>query len=391
MAGIGFPVITLVAGAGKLPVNVRQEGLGMPSQDSGTQRGMRVVVVGATGNVGTSVVAALAEDARVASILGVARRRPQWSAPKTEWAQADIAHDELAGLFQGADAVIHLAWLIQPTHSPLTTWRTNVGGSRRVFQAVAEAGVPVLVYASSVGAYSPGPEDGRAVTEDWPTDGWPTASYSREKAYVERCLDAFERAYPQIRVVRLRPGFIFKRDAASEQHRLFLGPLLPRQLIRPGLLPLVPELPGLRFQLLHTVDAAQAYRLATLHEVRGAFNIAADPVVDASMLAELFGARTVRVPVAPVRAAVSLAWHLHGVPASPYLFDAFLRLPLMDTGRARTELGWCPRYSPRQALEEFLAGLRAGAGLATPPLVPAQARGWAGWADGLRTGVGSRS
>jgi UDP-glucose 4-epimerase len=360
----------------------------MPSQDSGTpQRGMRVVVLGATGNVGTSVVATLAEDAGVASILGVARRRPQWSAPKTDWAQADVAHDGLAGLFEGADAVIHLAWLIQPTHSPLTTWRTNVIGSRRVFQAVAEAGVPALVYASSVGAYSPGPEDGRAVTEDWPTDGWPAASYSREKAYVERCLDTFERAYPQIRVVRLRPGFIFKRDAASEQHRLFLGPLVPRQLIRPGFLPVVPELPGLRFQLLHTADAAQAYRLATLREVRGAFNIAADPVVDAAMLAELFGARTVRLPRTPVRAAVWLAWHLHGIPASPYLFDAFLHLPLMDTGRARTELGWYPQYTSRQALEEFLAGVQAGAGMATPPLAPAPARGWA---DQLRTGVGSR-
>ncbi|MCA1836298.1 MAG: NAD-dependent epimerase/dehydratase family protein, partial [Actinobacteria bacterium] len=174
------------------------------------QKAVRVVVLGATGNVGTSVVAALAEDPRVASILGVARRLPQWSAPRTEWAQADIEHDDLVGLFRGADVVIHLAWLIQPTHNPLITWRTNAGGSLRVFRAAAEAGVPALVYASSVGAYSPGPKDA-AVAEDWPTDGWPTASYTREKAYVERSLDAFERAHPDIRVVRLRPGFIFKR------------------------------------------------------------------------------------------------------------------------------------------------------------------------------------
>jgi hypothetical protein len=141
----------------------------MPSQDSGTpQRGMQVVVLGATGNVSTSVVATLAEDARVASILGVARQRPQWSAPKTEWAQADIAHDGLAGLFEGASAVIHLAWLMQPTHSPFTTWRTNAIGSRRVFRAVAEDGVPALAYPSSVGAYSPVPEDGRDATRTGP-------------------------------------------------------------------------------------------------------------------------------------------------------------------------------------------------------------------------------
>jgi len=344
------------------------------------------VVVGATGNVGTSVVAALAEDPRVGSILGVARRRPQWSAPRTEWAQADIERDALVGLFRGADAVIHLAWLFQPSHDPLITWGANVGGAQRVFQAVAEAGVPALVYASSVGAYSPGPKD-RAVAEDWPTDGWPTAGYTREKAYLERSLDAFERAHPDIRVVRLRPGFIFKRESASQQRRLFIGPLLPNKLVRPGLVPVVPDLPGLRFQALHTADAGQAYRLAALGEVRGAFNIAAEPVVDAAVLAECLGARTVAVPLWPVRTALWLAWQLHLVPASPYLFDAFLRLPIMDITRARTELGWSPRYSSREALEEFLGGLRDGAGMSTPPLAPKVP---GGRAHELGTGVGVR-
>jgi len=354
------------------------------------QQAVRVVVLGATGNVGTSVVAALAEDPRVASILGVARRLPQWSAPRTEWAQADIEHDDLVGLFRGADVVIHLAWLIQPTHSPLITWRTNVGGSLRVFRAVAEAGVPALVHASSVGAYSPVSQlgaKGAAVAEDWPTDGWPTASYTREKAYVERSLDAFERAHPGIRVVRLRPGFIFKRESASGQRRLFIGPFLPNQLVRPGLVPIVPDLPGLRFQAVHTADIAEAYRLAALSEVRGAFNLAADPVVNATLLADIFGARIVALPLMPVRAAVWLAWQLHLVPASPYLFDAFLHLPIMDTNRARTELGWSPRYSSRETLEEFLGGLRDGAGMSTPPLAPKVP---GGRAHEVRTGVGVR-
>ena len=353
---------------------------------NGRPKAARVVVVGATGNVGTSVVAALAEDPRVGSILGVARRRPQWSAPRTEWAQADIEHDALVGLFRGADAVIHLAWLFQPSHDPLVTWGANVGGSKRVFQAVAEAGVPALVCASSVGAYSPGPKD-RAVAEDWPTDGWPTAGYTREKAYVERSMDAFERAHPEVRVVRLRPGFIFKRESASQQRRLFIGPLLPNKLVRPGLVPIVPDLPGLRFQALHTADAGQAYRLAALSEVRGAFNIAAEPVVDAAMLAECFGARIVSVPLWPVRTALWLAWQLHLIPASPYLFDAFLRLPIMDITRARTELGWSPRYTSREALEEFLGGLRDGAGMSTPPLAPKVP---GGRAHELGTGVGGR-
>src|SRR4051812_13626162 len=127
---------------------------------------MRIVVVGASGNVGTSVLRALAADDGVDSIVGVARRLPRLPAPKTEWKLADISRDDLLPVFRGADAVIHLAWLIQPSRDEATLRATNVEGSRRVFEAVAAAGVPSLVYASSVGAYSPGPKD-RAVGEDW--------------------------------------------------------------------------------------------------------------------------------------------------------------------------------------------------------------------------------
>ncbi|MDP8957187.1 MAG: NAD-dependent epimerase/dehydratase family protein, partial [Actinomycetota bacterium] len=192
---------------------------------------MRVVIVGATGNVGTSLIEALGQDPEVESVLGLARRLPAWNPPKTTWARADVAADDLVPHFRGADVVVHLAWIFQPTHDELATWRCNALGSVRVFEAVAAAGVPALVYASSIGAYAPGPSDGRAVDESWPTHALPTAAYGREKSYVERVLDAFERDQPDIRVVRMRPAFIFKRESASEQRRLFAGPLLPGRLV----------------------------------------------------------------------------------------------------------------------------------------------------------------
>jgi nucleoside-diphosphate-sugar epimerase len=158
---------------------------------------VRIVITGATGNVGTSVIEALAEDPAVTSVLGLARRLPRWEAPKTEWAQADVAQDDLVSHLRDADVLVHLAWLFQPTHDPVTTWRANVEGSVRVLAATASAGVRAVVYASSVGAYSPGPKD-RAVDESWPTHGWPTAGYTREKAYVERVLDSFELEHPDM-------------------------------------------------------------------------------------------------------------------------------------------------------------------------------------------------
>jgi len=91
-------------------------------------------------------------------------------------------------------------------------------------------------------------------------------------------------------------------------------------------------------------------------------------LIDAAKLAELLGARTFQVPTAALRAALATAWHLHLLPASPHLFDAVLRLPIMDVTRAHTELGWSPRHSALDAIQAFLEGLRAHAGMDTPPL-----------------------
>ncbi len=349
---------------------------------------MRVVIVGATGNVGTSLIEALAAEPEVEAVVGLARRAPRWQPAKTTWAEVDVSVDDLEPHLRGADVVVHLAWIFQPTHDQLETWRTNVLGSIRVFDAVVAAEVPALVYASSVGAYAPGPQD-RPVDETWPTHALPHAAYGREKSYLERVLDAFEFGHPEVRVVRLRPGFIFKRQAASEQRRLFAGPLLPNRLVRPGLVPVVPDLPGLRFQVLHSSDAAEAYRLAILRPVRGAFNLAADPVIDARTLGELLGARPVKVPVWPVRTAVAAAWRLHLVPASPMLVDLALSLPVMDTTRARSELGWSPTHTALDAMGEVLEGIREGAGMETPPLDP-HAGGRLRLGE-LVTGIGRRS
>ncbi|XRQ15193.1 NAD-dependent epimerase/dehydratase family protein [Actinomadura welshii] len=360
---------------------------------------MRVVVTGATGNIGTSTVRALAADAAVTAVTGLSRREPGGGSAaggalgdgdaggKVEWAAADVTDTDLVPLLRGADVVVHLAWLFQPTHRPAVTWDANVVGSARVFDAVAEAGVPALVYSSSVGAYSPGPKD-RGVDESWPTHGWPGAAYSREKAYVERLLDAFEATNPGCRVVRIRPGFIFERQSASEQRRLFAGPLLPGRLARPDLIPAVPDFPGLRLQALHSADAGEAFRLAATGTARGAFNIAAEPVLDAAELADILGARVVRVPARGVRAALAAAWTLHLVPASPGLFDLALEVPVMDTSRARDELGWTPRHTAREAIEEFLEGLRTGAGRDTPPLSPRT--GGPGRVREFATGVGRK-
>jgi UDP-glucose 4-epimerase len=236
-----------------------------------------------------------------------------------------------------------------------------------VFEAAIHAGARALIHASSVGVYSPGPKD-RRVDESWPRDGVATSSYSRHKAETERLLDDIE---GELRIVRLRPALIFKREAASAIRRLFAGPLLPSRLVRPSLLPVLPLPPGLALQAVHSLDVGDAYRLAALSpDARGAYNIAADPVLDAPALGRLLSARTVTVPAPVLRAATRLTWRAHLQPTSPGWLDMGLGVPLMDSTRAIDELGWTPRHSAGDALLELLDGIRRACGMNTPPLEP---------------------
>lgn len=335
---------------------------------------MKVVIIGASGNIGSALIRELAShDHTRDGIVGVARRIPEVTPHATElasvrWESADVARDDLDPILAGADVVVHLAWLVQPSHHPDVTWQTNAVGTRRVLDAAARQGVSAVIVNSSSAAYSP--SDGPPVDESWPTDGPSSASYVREKVYVERLLDIFELEHPAIRVVRLRPAFVFQRSAATHQRRLFAGPLLPARLLDPRLIPILPVPRGLRFQTVHAGDLARALVAAIERPVSGAFNITTDDVLDRDTLAEVFSAKALDVAPGIARHTVGAAWRLRAVAAPGDLFDALMRLPVMSAARARAELDWQPHHSGRQALEALLEGVRSSAGSTMPPLDP---------------------
>jgi nucleoside-diphosphate-sugar epimerase len=352
---------------------------------------MRVVVTGASGNVGSALLRRLATEDRVEEIVGFARRRPDVELPKVRWVTGDLRDHDLVGLFHGAAAVVHLAWLLQPSRDRGTTHAVNVDGTERVLEAVAAAGVGTVVVASSVAAYGPGPsgDDGVRVDETWPTTGVPTSFYSREKVAVEGLINRFEEEHSAVRIVRMRPGLIFQRSAAQQIRRLFLGPLFPNALVRPHRMPLAPVPRGLRLQVVHADDVAEAYRLAILRpDAHGAYNVAADPVIDGARIRQALGGLPVPVPQRVLRATAKLTWKARLQPTPPGWVDLGLQSPLMETARLRA-LGWEPQHDGTEALFELLAGLRDGSGGATPPL-RADAGGRFRMGE-FRSGVGARS
>ncbi len=331
-------------------------------------------------------------EPRVDEVVGAARRVPDpWpdvpGHAALAWTAIDITADDLDPLLDGADAVVQLSWLFQPTHRPDVTWRNNVAGTERLLTSLRRCAVPALVCSSSIAAYSPRTGLG-AVGEAWPTHGASTAAYAREKAYVERLLDVFEATVPSCRVVRIRPAFVFQREAAVQQRRLFGGPLVPGTLLRPELIPVLPVPRGLRVQAVHSDDVAAAITATVTRPVTGAFNIAADGVLDAKALGRLFQARVAPVSPRLVRGLLGGAWRAHLSPAPADLFDALLNLPTMSTTKARRELNWAPSFTAADAVEQFLIGIREGTGGPTPALAAGTSgvlrlREW-------RSGVGTR-
>src|SRR3954451_15119607 len=271
----------------------------MPEQLSrGHLRGMKVAVTGASGNVGTALLRRLtAPTAGLAEVRGLARRRPPdlapWSAVR--WHLTDLGEagteEVLAEFLDGVDAVVHLAWALQPGRHPDQLRRVNVEAPRRVVRATAAAGAGQFVHLSSIGAYSPGAV-GQKVSEDWPTTGIPSAQYSRDKSEAERVVRQVPSRPPDTTLTVVRPTLVLQPEAGSEIGRYFLGPLL-YGLVRntPSLLAhyLPLPLPQVGVAFVRAGDVADAVERILDRRAPGAFNLAAEPLLDASGIARTLG------------------------------------------------------------------------------------------------------
>lgn len=332
---------------------------------------MRIVITGASGNVGTALLRRLGE-ADSHELIGLARRIPERGryAAGVEWVAADLtdaASVEVMGeVFTGADAVVHLAWGFQPSHNIGYLEKLGVTGTRRVIEAAATSGVPHLVHMSSVGAYSAKRND-RPVDESWPTDGIASSWYSRSKAKAERLLDAHERAHGTL-VTRMRPGIIGQMSAGSSLLRYALPAALPAKAL--DLVPLLPLDRRLAIPMVHSDDVAEAIARAVERRVGGAFNLAADPPITVTHIADALGARSVHVPASVVRTVVAGLWRAHLQQVDPGWLDLGYAVPLLDTTRAQEALGWLPTVDAVTVLRELLEGMRTPTADRTPVLRP---------------------
>ena len=318
--------------------------------------GVTVAVTGPTGEIGVSAVTALEREPAVDAIVGMSRRPFDPSSRgwvKTTYRQGDVLdRDAVDALVAEADVVIHLAFSIMGSREESA--RINLRGSRNVFEATVAAQRPRrLVYTSSVAAYGYHSDNPVPLTEDVPARGSDEHYYSAQNAACEAMLTEITRNSP-LETFVLRPCIVAGPSATAMADAMpwnqLPGPLRAVVKAVPILKPVVPD-PGLVLQLVHHDDVAVAIALAaTTPAPPGVYNIAGDGVVTVADVARALGGRPVRVPAVAASAASAAISRVPHVPAMLEWLHGARTSVVMDTTKARSQLGWQPLHSSAETL-----------------------------------------
>ncbi len=318
---------------------------------------LTVAVTGPTGTFGLALMPLLEADDRVARVIGIARRpfdpaQRGWT--KMVYRRGDVRDaDALRTAFDGADVVVHLAFLIV-SGSKETTQAINVEGTLNAFRAAAASGARRFVYASSVAAYGFHADNPIGITEDWATRPADRLFYAQEKAELEHLLLEEAAAHPQVALYLLRPPLVLGPGAVGAKVSIpsVLAPLARvgeagLRLLR-GFPALVPDLP---LQVIHHDDVAEALRLCVVGAgAQGAYNIAADEVISMVDVAREVGLRPWSLPGGPVAGLARAVSTLPYLPSGAQWVEAISHPAIMDTTKARTVLGWTPRHTAQETV-----------------------------------------
>ena len=279
---------------------------------------MNVLVTGSASGFAQILLARLAADPGIELIIGVDRRESAFTHERYVQVLLDLRSPLLARVLQGMQAVIHLA----PAAGDDAAARGEVlEAAQNLYTRALAADTRHLIHLSSALVYNAHADN--AIDEQHARGAVPGCAAAEALQAVEAWLDDFEAGHPTRRLVRLRPHWLVGPHADSVLARLIRQHLTLRQ-----------SMPT-QLQCVHEEDVVEAILRALHGKVRGAFNLACKESVALTDLHRQ--ARWLRLPTT----ARLLA---HRLDTAPGCIEALSRSLVLDTARARSELGWRPRY-----------------------------------------------
>ena len=301
-----------------------------------------VAVTGGSGQLGTLVLRRLLNHPNIEQVVAIDLQPPRVASPRLTTVLADVRDRDLAHHFRHCDALVHCAALVSGGASAQRFQSVNVDGGKNVFQAAVEAGVGTIVHMSSITAYGCVADHPIPIVEGSPRHHQRDFAYASSKYQLEEFLDRFEPQHPDVAISRIRANVMLGRNM----------PHLLGWSLHAGWIPNLGRTP---LPLVWDEDVADLVILALHARARGAFNAAAEELLDADELAQRTGLTSVR-PARPLGFAyrtsrVALAALGLERLSDPNWFDKLKGARLVASSRrARSELGWSPRYPTATAV-----------------------------------------
>ena len=305
-----------------------------------------IAITGVSGYVGQVLLPYLEQDTEISQVIGIDIKPPeQHMDGKLTYHPLDVRDTKIESVLAGADVVVHLAFVLMrhPKDDVREIDEINIHGSRQVFEAAARQGVRKLIFTSSVVAYGLHADNPVPLTETSPLRPNTGLYYSRAKAAVERALDTFEAAHPEITVTRLRPCTVVGPHADPAQMASLSGAtaLLIRGYDPP-------------YQLLHEQDLARAIHMAIRRDMPGIYNVTSDgPRTLRELALSQPGKRIIALPTWIVHRLMTWTWRLGRSPFAPEWID-LSRYPLVASNEKLKGMGWTPQYTTTEALKALL-------------------------------------
>ena len=186
---------------------------------------MRYLITGGSGYIGTRLVELLSrrEDTEKIVIADVVPPRGAYQ-PKTEFERVDVRD---RGAVHGAlkranpDVLVHLAFILNPSHDEGFMYDVDVNGTHNVLEAAAEVGIGQVLVTTSAVAYGAFPDNPDPITEDHPVRGVARFSYARDKTESDRIVQLWALQHPDVVTTIVRPCIVFGPNVDNYLVRLW--------------------------------------------------------------------------------------------------------------------------------------------------------------------------
>jgi UDP-glucose 4-epimerase len=305
---------------------------------------MDYVITGGSGYIGSRLVKHLAEREDTGRIVVCDVRPPSVSRPKVEFELLDVRDREAArALLERVkpDALVHLAFILNPVHDEHFMYEVDVNGTHNVLEAAGAAGTEQVLVATSAVAYGAFPDNPVPLTEDHPVRGVAGFSYARDKTESDRLCQLWAAKYPDRTMTIVRPCIVFGPNVDN-----YLVRLWTKQPFQVDVGNFDNEI-----QFVHEEDVVDAVIRLVEGRHEGAFNVAGDGLMTVRETVELSGQPVRRMPLWLYRLLGRVMWGIRMAETPPGQIEFAIHPWIVSNERLKQVAGWQPRYTSRETFE----------------------------------------